>query len=141
QEHLTGRRVREPGREQRETALVAADDAELLTGQPGQPLPRDSAGLQQVNKPVPACAHGDCLANTPDEIGRGLAGAASHASTLPPGSATGPPRRRWRANAEVIPDVTALSRGCKERSSSWPGKGQSRSRGSRACMRRPERSM
>src|SRR6185437_3754634 len=91
QEHLTGRRVREPGREQRETALVAADDAELLTGQPGQPLPRDSAGLQQVNKPVPACAHGDCLANTPDEIGRGLAGAASHASTLPPGSATGPP--------------------------------------------------
>ena len=83
QEHLTGRRVREAGREQRETALVAAHDTELLARQPGQPLPRNTAGLQQVNKPVPARADGDLLANTPDEVGSELAGPASHASTLP----------------------------------------------------------
>jgi hypothetical protein len=83
QEHLTGRRVREAGREQRETALVAADDAELLTREPGQPLPRNTGGLQQINKPVPARARGDLRADTPDEIGSELAGHASHASTRP----------------------------------------------------------
>ena len=84
QEHLPGRRVREPGRKQRETALVAADDAELLTGEPGQPLPRNTAGLQQVNEPVPARARGEFLAHTPDEIRSGLARHASHASTRSP---------------------------------------------------------
>jgi len=83
QEHLTGRRVREAGREHRETALVAADDAELLTRQPGQPVPRNIAGLQQVNKPVPARDRGDLLANTPAEIRNEPARATSHASTLP----------------------------------------------------------
>jgi hypothetical protein len=85
QEHLTGRQVWEPGREQRETALVAADDPELLTRQPGQPVPRNTAGLQQVDKPIPARARGDLLANTSDEVGSELAGPAFHASTLLPG--------------------------------------------------------
>src|SRR5262249_32840507 len=85
QEHLPGRRFGEAGREQRETALVAADDAELLTSQPGQPLPRNTAGLQQIDEPVPAGARGDLLANTPEEIGSERAGPASHASTLLPG--------------------------------------------------------
>jgi len=85
QEHLTGRRVREAGREQRETALVAADDAELLPGEPSQPVPRNIAGLQQVNKPIPARGRGDLLANTPDEIRSELARPASHGSTLLPG--------------------------------------------------------
>ncbi len=90
QEHLPGRRFGEPGREQRETALVAADDAELLTGEPGQPLPRNTAGLQQINKPIPARAGGDLLANAPDEVGSELAGPASHANTLPRVSQPGP---------------------------------------------------
>jgi hypothetical protein len=38
-----GRGSRAAGK--RETALVAADDAELLTGEPGEPLPRSTAGL------------------------------------------------------------------------------------------------
>ena len=84
QEHLTGRGVREPGREQRETALVATDDAELLARQPGQPVPREGAGLQQVNKPIRARARGDLRANTPDEIGSQPTGSACHASTLLP---------------------------------------------------------
>ena len=65
QEHLTGGRVQEAGREQRETALVAAHDPKLLARQPSQPVPRNIAGLQQINKPVPARARGDLLANTP----------------------------------------------------------------------------
>ena len=104
QEHLTGRRVREPGREQRETAPVAADDAELLTRQPGQPLPRNTTGLQQVNKPVPARGRGDLLADTPHEIRSPPAGPASHASTLPgQPSLGGRTRRGWRATTAVIP--------------------------------------
>jgi hypothetical protein len=42
---VTGRRVREAGREHRETAPVAADDAELPTRQPGQPLPQAAASM------------------------------------------------------------------------------------------------
>jgi len=83
QEHLTGRRFREAGREQRETALVAADDAELLTCEPGQPLPRHSAGLQQIDKPVRDRSRGDLLVSTTDEIRSELARPAFHASTIP----------------------------------------------------------
>jgi hypothetical protein len=83
QEHLTGRRFREARREQRKTALVTADDAELLTREPGQPLPRDTAGLQQINKPVGDRSRGDLLVSTPDEIRSELAGPAFHASTIP----------------------------------------------------------
>jgi hypothetical protein len=93
-----GRRFGEPGREQREAALVAADDAELLTGEPGQPLSRNTAGLQQVNEPVLARTRGDLPADTPDEIASELAGPAFHASTLPwfsrqPAGSVGSPRR------------------------------------------------
>src|SRR6266567_6050282 len=70
--------------------LVAAHDAELLARQPGQPLPRNTAGLQQINKPIPARADGDLLANAPDEVGSELAGPASHANTLPRVSQPGP---------------------------------------------------
>ena len=38
QEHLTGRRVREAGGERRETALVAADDAEPLNASKPDPM-------------------------------------------------------------------------------------------------------
>jgi len=102
QEHLTGRRVREAGREQRETALVAAHDAELLARQPSQPVPRNAAGLQQINKPVPARAGGDLLANTPDEVGSELAGPASHASTLPRFSRPGSAASAAHARPETI---------------------------------------
>src|SRR5262249_42926177 len=82
QEHLAGRRLREARREQREAALVAADDAELLTREPGQPVPRDTASLQQVSKAIPARVRGDLLANTTNEIVTELGGAASHGSSL-----------------------------------------------------------
>ena len=107
QEHLPGGRVREAGREHRETAPVAADDPELLTGQPGQPLPRYTASLQQINEPVPAHACGHQFADTADELGTGLTRPACHASTLlqgQPGDGddVGPAPSRCRAHVWLL---------------------------------------
>ncbi len=56
QEHLPGRRIGETGRKQRETALVAADDAELLTGEPA--FPRAKATSRSVPARSPSkCGH------------------------------------------------------------------------------------
>jgi hypothetical protein len=53
QEHLTGRRVRKACRERRETALVAADDAELLTREPGPSVPANTTGLERITNRFP----------------------------------------------------------------------------------------